>query len=47
MHTRSTFVAQVDALAHEVDRMDAVDDETLDRWFEGMLAAENEFHNAV
>ncbi|MFI7169438.1 TenA family protein [Rhodococcoides fascians] len=47
MHTRSAFAAQVDALAHEVDRMDAVDDETLDRWFEGMLAAENEFHDAV
>ena len=30
-----------------LDRMDAVDDETLDRWFEGMLAAENEFHDAV
>lgn len=47
MHTRPAFAAQVDALAREVDRMDAVDDSTLDRWFEGMLAAENEFHNAV
>jgi thiaminase/transcriptional activator TenA len=47
MHTRTAFAAQVAALAHEVDRMDAVDDETLDRWFEGMLAAENEFHDAV
>ncbi|OZD85850.1 transcriptional regulator [Rhodococcus sp. 05-339-2] len=47
MHTRPAFVAQVDALAREVDVMNAVDDARLDEWFAGMLAAENEFHNAA
>ncbi|OZC83566.1 transcriptional regulator [Rhodococcus sp. 06-412-2C] len=47
MHTRPAFVAQVDALAREVDAMDGVDDATLDEWFAGMLAAETEFHNAA
>ncbi|WP_032377603.1 TenA family protein [Rhodococcoides fascians] len=47
MHTRPAFVAQVDALAREVDAMDGVDDATLDAWFAGMLAAETEFHNAA
>ncbi|WP_206489556.1 TenA family protein [Rhodococcus sp. KRD162] len=47
MHTRPAFVAQVDALAREVDLMDGVDDATLDEWFAGMLAAENDFHNTV
>lgn len=47
MHTRPAFVAQVDALAREVDAMDEVDDATLDAWFVGMLAAEMEFHDAA
>lgn len=47
MHTRPAFVAQVDALAREVDVMNAVDDARLDEWFAGMLAAENEFHNSA
>lgn len=47
MHTRPAFVAQVDALAREVDAMNAVDDARLDEWFAGMLAAENAFHNAA
>jgi thiaminase/transcriptional activator TenA len=47
MHTRPAFVAQVDALAREVDVMNAVDDARLDEWFAGMLAAENAFHNAA
>ncbi|AJW41152.1 transcription activator [Rhodococcus sp. B7740] len=47
MHTRPAFVAQVDALAREVDAMNAVDDARLDEWFAGMLAAENAFHNSA
>ncbi|OZC51059.1 transcriptional regulator [Rhodococcus sp. WWJCD1] len=47
MHTRPAFVAQVDALAREVDAMDGVDDATLDEWFAGMLSAETDFHNAA
>ncbi|WP_032405313.1 TenA family protein [Rhodococcoides fascians] len=47
MHTRPAFVAQVDALAREVDAMDGVDDATLDEWFAGMLSAETEFHDAA
>ncbi|OZD62131.1 transcriptional regulator [Rhodococcus sp. 05-340-1] len=47
MHTRPAFVAQVDALAREVDAMDGVDDATLDEWFAGMLAAETEFHDSA
>ncbi len=47
MHTRPAFVAQVDALAREVDAMDGVDDAMLDEWFAGMLDAENDFHNSA
>lgn len=48
MHTRPAFVAQVEALAREVDAMpDSVSDAELDRWFSGMLTAENEFHDAA
>lgn len=46
IHTREAFVAQVDALAREVDAM-TVDDTALDEWFSGMLAAEVEFHDAT
>lgn len=47
MHTRPAFVAQVNALAEEIDAMPgSISDETLDEWFVGMLAAENTFHAA-
>jgi thiaminase/transcriptional activator TenA len=48
MHTQPSFVAQVQALAREVDAMpDAIDDATLDDWFGGMLDAEIAFHDAA
>lgn len=49
LHTSAAFGAQVAALAAEVDALDegAVTDADLDRWFTGMLAAEDVFHDAV
>jgi thiaminase (transcriptional activator TenA) len=48
MHTEPAFVAQVEALAREVDTMpDSIDDAALDAWFSGMLKAENEFHGTA
>ncbi|SNS85953.1 TenA family protein [Rhodococcoides kyotonense] len=48
MHTEPAFVAQVEALAREVDAMpESIDDATLDAWFSGMLQAEDEFHGSA
>ena len=48
MHTQPKFVAQVQALAREVDAMpDSVTDADLDSWFAGMLSAEIEFHDVA
>ncbi|OAK53724.1 TenA family protein [Rhodococcoides kyotonense] len=48
MHTEPAFVAQVEALAREVDALPArIDDATLDDWFSGMLQAENQFHGVA
>jgi thiaminase/transcriptional activator TenA len=48
LHADATFRAGVDALAAEVDALPAdIPDETLVRWFTGMLETEIAFHDAV
>lgn len=48
LHTRPPFVAQVDALAREVDAIPGtVTDAALDRWFHGLLNAEIAFHDVA
>jgi thiaminase/transcriptional activator TenA len=47
LHTEPAFMASVALLQHRVDAIpvDDADDEQLDRWFVGMLDAEDAFHN--
>jgi thiaminase (transcriptional activator TenA) len=49
LHTDASFLAQVDALGADIDRLDpaAITDEDLDRWFTGVLSAEITFHEAA
>lgn len=45
LHTEPAFLAQVDALREDVDRIGPeVPDADLDRWYAAVLAAEVEFH---